>query len=219
VIEPFAGSARYALEHWDRNVFLYDMDEIVVRVWRYLMQAGEQDVLRLPEPPSKVHIDEYKMLIDEERWLIGFHLCRGKARPRKVGHGQNSWPRDKIRIAQNLHKIRHWQVALGPYTAVPNAPATWYIDPPYQETQVRTNGDRYTHGDGIDYARLAKWCRERHGQVIVCEGNGADWLPFEKLRDVTVNTNNRASKRFTEKVWISEQGGIVSRAVAGVGIW
>jgi hypothetical protein len=30
----------------------------------------------------------------------------------------------------------------------------------------------------IDFRALAKWCRARQGQVIVCENSDALWLPF-----------------------------------------
>jgi hypothetical protein len=34
----------------------------------------------------------------------------------------------------------------------------------------------------VDYEALANWCRERRGQKIVCEPEGAAWLPFQHLR-------------------------------------
>ena len=41
-------------------------------------------------------------------------------------------------------------------------------------------GDQYRCRD-VDYEHLGDWCRSREGQVIVCEQQGADWLPFEAL--------------------------------------
>jgi site-specific DNA-adenine methylase len=201
IIEPFAGSARYSLLHWERKVILCDLSEFVVEVWRYLIQASERDILSLPEPPSKVHIDEYTQLSNAERWLIGFHLCRGKAKPRKVGHGQNGWAQDKQRIARDLHKIRHWRIFRHPYQAIPDVYATWFIDPPYQMTQTRKgNSDRYPHG-GLDYAELAQWIKKRKGHVIACEGEGADYLPFSLLKEVYANTNAREVKKSLELVF------------------
>lgn len=209
IIEPFAGSARYSLEHWEHDVQLYDANPVIAGIWKYLIQASEKDVLSLPDVPSKVHLDSFTQLSDVERDLIGFHLCRGKARPRKTGHGQNSWDRDKLRIAANLHKIRHWKIknwdAFGMTVWLKSKPATWFIDPPYQQTQNRPgNGDRYPFGDGMDYAKLAEFVRERKGQVIVCEGDGADWLPFQLLKTVNANTNNSSVKKNGE--WVYLQG-------------
>jgi hypothetical protein len=82
----------------------------------------------------------------------------------------------------------------GDYTQAPDVDATWYIDPPYRGRA----GALYRHGSrDIDYAALGAWCKERAGQVIVCEGEGADWLPFERLADVV----GVSGKRSGEVVW------------------
>ena len=49
----------------------------------------------------------------------------------------------------------------------------------------------------IDYPSLGNWCMERKGQVIVCEQEGADWLPFEVLRETT----NSQDKKYKEMIW------------------
>jgi hypothetical protein len=201
IVEPFAGSARYALEYWQNEVKLYDLSEYVVKVWEYLMQATEDEVLALPDVPSKVHLDNYTQLSDAEKYLIGFHLCRGKAVPRKVGHGLNSWSKDKVRIASQLYKIRHWSIEQASYTDIPNIKATYFIDPPYKATQERKgNSDRYKHGS-LDYEALGEWIKSRQGQVIACEGSGADYLPFEFLKEATANTNNKSSKHYNEYIY------------------
>lgn len=183
---------------------LYDLSVYVVGVWRYLIEASEHDVRSLPDVESKKSLDEIKSLSDAERWLIGFHLCRGKAKPRKVGHGQNSWSRDKHRIADRLYKIRHFKVFLKSYTSIPNARATYFVDPPYQCFNTPENGDRYPHSE-IDYPHLAKWVRSRRGLVIACEGEGADYLPFRLLKTVRANTNNRSAKESKEFVYIQRR--------------
>lgn len=201
IIEPFAGSARYSLLHFEKDVVLYDVSDYVIEVWNYLLQASEKDILSLPDVPSKTHLDAYTSLSTAERYLIGFHLCRGKAKPRKTGHGQNGWNRDKIRIAGDLHKIRHWKILRRTYATIPNEIATWYVDPPYEMVQTRIgNGDRYPHGN-LNYEHLGDWCKERSGQVIVCEGAGANWLPFELLKEVNTNTNNKSVKKNEERIW------------------
>lgn len=204
IIEPFAGSARYSLLHFENDVLLCDLSDYVYKVWCYLLEASEADVLSLPDVPSKVHLDAYKGLSDAERYLIGFHLCRGKAKPRKTGHGQNSWNRDKERIAKNLYKIRHWKIEQRSFVDIPNQSATWFIDPPYQAVQIRPgNSDRYPEWQ-VDYKVLAEFAESRWGQVIVCEGDGADYLPFELLKMVNANTNNSTVKKNGE--YIYQQG-------------
>lgn len=211
VIEPFAGSARYALKYWERDVRLYDLSDHVIQVWEYLIQASENDILSLPDVPSKVSLDGYTQLSEAERYLIGFHLCRGKAKPRKVGHGQNSWDRDKIRIAGELYKIRHWKIQKACFCSIPNIEATWFVDAPYQQTMAGPNkSDRYSHW-AVDYELLAFWCESRKGQVIVCEGDGADWLPFNLLTKSHSNTNNRQTKEVGEYVWTSSRPAYLDR--------
>jgi hypothetical protein len=205
IIEPFAGSARYALRYFDREVILFDDSPMIVRLWEYLIAASEKDILGLPDIESKRSLDEIESLTPVERDLIGFHLCRGKAKPRKVGHGQNSWNQDKKRIAADVWKVKHWKVArlaFGPVLTV-CPPATWFIDGPYQHTQIRSNGDRYPVGDGLDYMEMGSIIRQLEGQVIVCEGADADWLPFTLLREVSANTNGHNTKKYKELVWMN----------------
>lgn len=203
IIEPFAGSARYSLLHWKKEVTLYDTSNYVIGVWEYLKEATRKDILSLPDVPSKLSIDTIEGLTDRERWLIGFHLCRGKAKPRKTGHGQNSWARDKIRIANDLHKVQHWNIIFGTYRDDPNELATRFIDPPYEAVQVRPgNSDRYPEWF-VDYEDLGQYCRTRRGQTIVCEGDKANWLPFRFLTTTTTNSNNRTARQNGEWIWIA----------------
>lgn len=204
IIEPFAGSARYALLYPEREVNLFDLSPYVVEVWRYLIQATKSDILALPDVPSKVHISTYEGLTETERWLIGFHFCRGKAVPRKTGHGQNSWNRDKRRIADLVGLVKHWTIEQKSYSEVPNLEGTHFVDPPYEAVQIRSgNSDRYPHWF-VDYPDLAVWCRSRDGQVIVCEGGEATWLPFRPLTKALTNTNNKNTRIAIEQIWTNE---------------
>src|SRR5690606_4564477 len=98
-------------------------------------------------------------------------------------------------ITSQQHAIRHWIVFEGSYADLPNAPATWFVDPPYNNRA----GSLYTFGSGgIDYSHLGAWCREREGQVIVCENDGADWLPFAPFADARAYRTQRSR----EVVWL-----------------
>lgn len=201
IIEPFAGSARYALEYFEKDIKLFDNNQLIVNIWNYLINASEKDILSLPDMDSHVSVDVHSYLTPTEKALIGFNLSRGKARPRKTGHGQNNWNKNKIKIASQLYKIRHWKIEKSDYKDIGNDLATWYIDPPYINTQVKSNGERYPTGDGIDYNHLAEWCINRNGQIIVCEGGSADYLPFTLLKTINTNTNGTTSKKFNEVVF------------------
>lgn len=208
IIEPFAGSARYSLLHWENDVYLYDLSPYVAEVWKYLIQASEKDILGLPDVPSKIHIDNFTQLSQVEKWLIGFEISRAKSKPRKTGHGMNSWSAKKREnIAANLRKIRHWNVSQRSYADIPvNLQATYFVDPPYIETQRRPgNGDRYPHGDNLNYDDLAAWIKTRNGLVIACEGKGADYLPFEFFRLTNAMSNGDTSKFNYEYAYIRDR--------------
>lgn len=187
IIEPFAGSARYSLEYWENTVILNDLSPYVYEVWKYLQAASEKDVLGLPDVPSYVNIDEYgptKNLTDAEKWLIGFELCRGKSKPRKVGHAQNSWNAKKIEIAKQLFKIRHWKIYNLSYCLLSRPRydnVTYFIDPPYQDFNRSGKAERYPVGHGLNYDRLADWVKSLTGQVVFCEGSEVDYLPVQYL--------------------------------------
>lgn len=67
IIEPFAGSARYSLKYFDRDVLLVDKYQVVVDVWHYLQQASEADILKLPKIQKGEKVSDYKVS-DEAIW-------------------------------------------------------------------------------------------------------------------------------------------------------
>ncbi len=207
IVEPFAGSAGYALRYADRDVVLSELDPIVASVWRYLIRVSSEEIRAIPDLGLDQIVDDLDVC-QEARWLVGFWLNRGTSRPRT---SPSRWMRDGIRpgsfwgervretIASQVDRIRHWQVFNCSYELCPvDAPATWFIDPPYQGA-----GRHYRFGSsGIDYLELGEWCRSRRGQVIVCENAGAGWLPFRQLADVKTT---RASSRSAEVSWVNDR--------------
>jgi hypothetical protein len=205
LIEPFAGSAGYALRYPHLRVMLYDIDPAIYGVWSYLIRATEREILALPNTVADVRP---LRIPDEAKWLIGFWLNKGSAYPRVT---PSSWARKwdetkpglfwgatvKNRIASQLKHIRHWRVFNESYESAENKPATWFIDPPYNSNA----GWHYRCAD-IDYAALADWCRGRSGQVIVCEAAGADWLPFKPFRKIQARTKETGASYSSEVVWL-----------------
>jgi hypothetical protein len=185
IVEPFAGAAGYSVNHHERQVLLVDRDPNITHTWEYLIGADPEDLWALPdlEPGQSTRDLE---LPEGARCLIGWWLNKGAERPRlrpstfMLEHpiGGPYWgERIRERLALQVPLIRHWQVLSGDYTAAPDVPATWFVDPPYQRA-----GRHYRFGSsGIDYPALAGWCRSRRGQQIVCEADTADWLPFRPL--------------------------------------
>lgn len=199
IVEPFAGSAGYALRHFDHRVHLYDLNPVIVGVWRYLIRARASEIRRLPDVTDRP-LAELRVC-EEARHLIGFWASKANTVPART---PSAWQRSGLypkwtwgahvrdRIATQVEAIRHWLVTLGDYTVAPDVPATWFVDPPYEVA-----GHRYTYAD-IDYVALARWCKARRGQVIACENVGARWLPFTPFRSARGTVASRPS---AEAVW------------------
>lgn len=193
IIEPFAGSARYSLKHFEKEVLLVDKYEIIIKIWKWLQKASERDIMNLPEPEYKEDIRNYN-LSEDERNLLSFLVARGVSSPQYIVQQFSDIKSAKKQIAQQLFKIRHWEIKHGDYRNIPNEESTWFIDPPYQ-----FGGEHYKINN-IEYQPLATWCKERMGQVIVCENSKASWLPFRQMAAL-----NGAYGTTQEVIWSNQQ--------------
>lgn len=212
IIEPFAGSAGYSLRYYYHQVILYEKDPLTAAVWDYLIRASTKDILALPLMEDDQTIRDLPCC-EEAQNFIGWKICAGQAKPYKT---KSSWARsgarpntfwgEKVRekMAAQIECIDHWKIHNMGYEEIPhNRKATYFIDPPYQYA----GGEHYRCGaKDINYGHLAHWCKSRQGQVIVCEGKGADWLPFRPLgrTKTTMSNVDRGSKGegFQEMGWI-----------------
>jgi site-specific DNA-adenine methylase len=178
IIEPFAGSARYSLKHWQNDVLLVDKYDVVINIWKWLQQCSKGDILGLPTLKEGDDI-RCLNLNDEAKMFLGMLAGVASTSPRwKVSSyaaNQGGRKRQLKTISEHLHKIRHWEVRLGSYDEIENTESTWFIDPPYQ-----FGGNGYKHNK-IDFDSLSEWCKSRNGQAIVCENTKADWLPFKPV--------------------------------------
>ncbi len=91
---------------------------------------------------------------------------------------ERNWEISRRIFAENLHKVKHWEIITGDYTLAPDIEATWFIDPPYKGEA----GMGYKQSSKlIDYEALATWALDRKGEIIFCEGSNGDYLPFKTL--------------------------------------
>ena len=198
IIEPFAGEAGYSLWYPSLKIRLFDLNPIICGVWDYLIHVRSEEIMRLPIPV--LHVDDHD-LCQEAKWLIGYWLNKGSIAPRKI---PSAWAKSGIRpdsqwgqavryrIASQVNLIRHWRVDCRSYEYTPDLRATWFIDPPYQN-----EGHGYPYQPG-SYKKLSQWCQTRSGQIIVCESQGADWLPFRTFRSVKKQVSrSRLAPRLT----------------------
>jgi len=205
IIEPFAGSAGYSLRYPEKQVHLFDLDPIICGLWDYLIKASPEDIMKLPNDVDR--IDDLK-ICQEAKWLIGFWLNKGTVQPSK---SPSRWMRDKTRpnsfwgqvikerIASQVDGIKHWKISNKSYDTIENKKATWFIDPPYQLM------GKYYKFSSIDYNKLGIWSKERNGQVIVCEQNGADWLPFIDFKTIKATEGKHGKSKSKEVIWTKDE--------------
>lgn len=192
IIEPFAGSACYSLHYAHRKVELYDINPRVVGTWQYLIKSSPEEILALP-----LVIEDVTTLpiCQEAKWLIGWWLavacCEPKIRPmawsrKENGSNRCGWSVTiRERIAKQVEHIKHWTIKAVSFIHLENRECTWFVDPPYV-----LKGTEYTYSS-VNYEYLGNWCRSRIGRVIVCEQQGATWLPFEYLTQTNSTTGQR----------------------------
>lgn len=198
IIEPFAGSARYALEYFEHDIIINDKYEIVARIWKFLQQCSPADIKSLPnlKHGDKIHRDEFDCI--EMAWLMGYMINSGVATPMlTMSHwGEKNYYRSKEIIINNLFKIKHWKVLNSDYTELDNVKATWFIDPPYIDA-----GYKYKESSKkINFSELASWCKTRNGQTVVCESANAKWLPFLPMKKM----NGIKGESKLEAIWSNE---------------
>ena len=194
IIEPFAGSAAYSSrdDHRHKDVLLIERDEAVIGAWEWLLAHDDDELANIPliHKGEVVHEPIQIMAMATKRWFTYRKNTVTAIQEKNWRQAVNRWP-------QEVPDIRHWTIIHGDYRDAPDVEATWFIDPPYQGDA----GTGYRHGSAnIDYDELAAWCLSRRGQVIVCEGADADWLPFTDL----ATQKGVGSKRNVERVWTND---------------
>jgi hypothetical protein len=206
VIEPFAGSLGYSTYWRPAQVTAVEKDPLLASVWRYLIKASPEEIMRIPADVDSVDDPRLRKFSQEERWLIGFWLNHGQIAPvkqRSKWAGQyihaNYWGyKLRERIAGQVPLIKHWRIIEGDWWEAPNIEAHWHIDPPYQ-----VQGQNYKFNK-IDFTELGKWCLARKGFTQVCENNGATWLPFVQFANVKSTRGKNRKGTSAEAVY--EQG-------------
>lgn len=187
IVEPFAGGAGYSCRYGaDREVILVERYAPLAAAWRWLLAASPADVLDLPDVPAGGDVQSMG-LPHGAAMFVGFWLNKAGASPSRAPGAMtrsgirpaSCWgPQVRERIAEQLPRMAGWRVVEGDYTDAPDVDAHWFIDPPYQHA----GGQYYPCGSSrIDYVALGAWAQTRRGTVTVCEGAGADWLPFSSI--------------------------------------
>jgi site-specific DNA-adenine methylase len=192
IVEPFAGAAAYSLygDNWRKRVVLVEKDPRVAEIWRWFIdEATVFDIQKLPDLKVGDYSTEFLHIIHAAT-KMAFKFKRIKVTPVL----ERNWEISKRVFAENLYKIKHWKIICGDYSESPDIEATWFIDPPYKGNP----GMGYGYGSNLlDYTELATWAKSRKGEVIFCEGENGDYLPFISL----ISLKGVAGKTSQEKIF------------------
>lgn len=190
VIEPFAGSARYACLNYLRKVWINDKYDVIYKIWKWIQQASWKDIESLPEPEAGdcVHdlgLKDEPLLLMQMIAACGVQYPRNFFTARAVGiHPDRTADRTvytistvasfKKGIRPLIGRIDHWRITNIDYEELPNIKATWFIDPPYEK-----GGQSYKVND-VDYCKLLRWIKSRRGETITCENGSNTWLDWHE---------------------------------------
>ena len=201
IVEPFAGSASFAVRYFDRKIVLVEKDPTIASLWRYLIHATPEQIMNIPLLECGQSVDDMKFDCLAEKHLVGFWVSKASSSPNK---SPSKWMREEAkykdqfwgerirrRIASQVEHIKHWQIIHGDYREAGKIKnATFFVDPPYVD-----KGKHYRHKlKRGEYAALAEWCLGLDGQVMVCENEGASWMPFQPLGDFRSQKKGAKSK-------------------------
>lgn len=201
IIEPFCGAAWYSVNYAHKDVWVNDRYDVIYNIWNWLINKADKDFI-LDNLDYHIGDDISELDVpDEFKDLLGFCINTGSSTPKnivqkwvcqsKTDYNWASTTNFQLkRVANQLHRVKHWKCSDFDYRDIPNIEATWFIDPPYQ------HGGKYYKLNTIDYSDLREWCQSRKGQVIVCENTSADWLDFKPLSKI-----KGQRKKTTEAIW------------------
>lgn len=179
IIEPFAGAASYSLfkDNWKKRVILFEKDPKVAEIWNwFIKRATVEEIKKLPDLKVGEKSSEFLHIIHAAT-KMAFHFKTIKVTPVL----ERNWEISRRVFAENLYKVKHWEIFCDDYSAAPNIKATWFIDPPYKDSP----GLGYKFSSKlINYSSLADWALKRKGEIIFCEGEFGDYLPFEPLLEL-----------------------------------
>lgn len=179
IIEPFCGSAAYSLhgENWKKQVILIEKDERIYDIWNWLInKATEENILNIPDLIKGEYTENFLQIL---HCSSKHSFSYKKVKTTEIM--MKNWNSNKKIMAKNLYKVKHWKIINDDYLNSPNLEATWFIDPPY----FSEAGNGYYHSNkNINYNNLVNFVNSRQGEVICCDCEEANYLPFTELTEL-----------------------------------
>ena len=209
IVEPFAGSAAYSMFHLQNNnnlnCILVEKDIRVYNLWKYLLTSSAKDINEYPVPNIGDKTSDFLIMTCAASNSIS--KCKTLTYTDRIARVFEIQKKRLLKLHNIKDRIKIYNTD---YTEVDNIEATWFIDPPYQVNNlsnpktVFSNGNGYSKGcdsDSLDFTKLSDFSKDRLGQVIVCEKEGANWMDFKFLR----RSKSSLNKNYNEVVWYNKE--------------
>ncbi len=186
ICEPYAGGAGYSLRYASHKIQISETDPHLVRLWPWLIDEATETMIReIPiNTPEGVDIRSLGLNIGQQLLLKTWQRTNNVGDCWTIspwGNKPGQWTANtRARVSEEISAVKHWKFVRNWVAEMPNKPATWFIDPPYQFNY----GYRQPEWPEARYEELGGICRALQGQVIVCEaecpktGRRPNWLPF-----------------------------------------
>lgn len=210
IVETFAGSACYSVRQAaGRPVVLIETNPEIIELWNYLISAPADEIAGLPtdlpigEDIRKLGLPSHGAELLIRQWQrVGRNDCWTVS----IWNGKNAglWhSRTRDAIAEQVSGLKLWTVKNIDSLAymkenTNNSKITWFVDPPYVSRPAFYAQKFNSH------VELGNICKNVHGQVIACEAEGADWLPFVPFKDQVTGrrgVKTGSKKHSKEMVW------------------
>ena len=210
IIEPFAGSAGYALNYCNWKVSLWEDDPNIFNLWTWLIETATQAlILEIPiDIPIGTDIRTLGLNRGQALLLKNWQRTNNASDCWTVspwGNLPGQWTAGtRARVAESIYAVKHWKIEK-PILRI-DEPATWFIDPPYYYN-YRYSGKL----PKFDYDALDSFVQtiSRESLVIVCEavrpkdGCIPTYLPFRHSHEsVTSRRKMTQSHHSKELVYI-----------------
>jgi len=211
IIEPFAGSASYAVYWLCRSdkyrAVLIEKDKRVVDLWNRLLSMTQSDIMKLRCPRIGDKTSDYLIMVTATGNAI--NRCKSMTVTSRM---PRIFEIMKGKIAEMLPMVKgRIEIVHGEYSQVDEVIKprdTIFVDPPYAPNDRTADGSIYGGGNGycngcnssdLDYEHLREkilsW--SEIAGVVVCEYYNANWMDFRLLG----NNNDSQKRGFKEGIW------------------
>jgi len=218
IVEPYAGSAGYALNYCDRNVLIWEDDPNLMQLWLWLIEdATQSNVLDIPVGlPVGTDILSLGLSLGQALLLKHWQRTNNAGDCWTIspwGDKPGQWTANtRARVAEEVSAVKHWNFLVDPGFAPDNS--TWFIDPPYQYNyRYRTGLPPFSH------ELLASFVKRlpRQAQIICCEaacpktGVVPSYLPFSPSHR-SVTSRRKATQQHHSRELIYYRAGLPGAA-------